>query len=244
MASHHDADDNGDSNLNKGVTMLKRQALVIIGAGGFGREVAWLVQEINHEQDVFNLVGFLDDAVTSTVEGYPVLGTLGAWLQGPQKDVVYACALGDPMTRFKIVSRLESAGLSFATLIHPSVRHSHWVTVGEGSILCAGVTLTTNIQVGRHSILNLHCTVGHDTRIGDFTSMMPGVHISGEVKTGEGVYLGTSAAVINQVSIGPWTVVGAGAVVAGDLPGGVVAVGVPAKPIKTNRRAPEQRIQS
>lgn len=223
---------------------MKRQALVIIGAGGFGREVAWLVQEINREQDAFDFVGFLDDSLTSTTEGYPVLGTLNAWLQRPQVDAMYVCAVGDPLTRFKIVSRLESAGLSFAALIHPSVRLSDWVTIGEGSIVCAGVTLTTNIEVGRHSILNLHCTVGHDTTLGDFTSMMPGVHISGEAKMGEGVYLGTNAAVINQVSIGPWTVVGAGAVVAGDLPGGVVAVGVPAKPIKANPRSPEQGTES
>lgn len=213
--------------------------LVIVGAGGFGREVAWLVEQLNEESPEYEFIGFLDDGATETVEGYPVIGTTKAWLENPDQRVHIVCAIGDPFTRLRIVKRFGAVGVPFATLIHPSVRRSRWVEIGPGSIICAGTTLTTNIKVGAHSILNLDCTVGHDTQLGDFTSLMPGVHVSGDVICGAGTYFGTGATVINRVSVGDWTIVGAGAVVASDLPSRVVAVGVPAKPIKENSRAPE-----
>ena len=108
------------------------------------------------------------------------------------------------------------------------------VLVGEGSIICAGTILTTDIKIGRHVILNLCCTVGHDSLIGDFCSFMPAVNISGEVNIGEGVYVGTGAKIINQLEIGEETIVGAGAVVAKSLPAKCTAVGIPAKPIRFN----------
>lgn len=209
--------------------------LVIIGAGGFGREVAWLVKEINDVQPEWDFLGFVDDHATGrTIEGYPILGTT-AWLKeaGHDRSVHVVCAIGDPRTRRRVVDPLEAAGLSFATLVHPSVRSSRWVEVGAGSIICAGTILTTNIQVGKHSILNLGCRVGHDTTLGDFCSMMPGTNIAGEVTVGEGCYFGLNACVINRTRVGEWSIIGAGAAVVRDIPPRVVAVGVPAKPIKT-----------
>lgn len=216
------------------------QPLIIVGAGGLGREVAWLVEDINQESPRYELLGFLDDATTSTAEGYPVISSVHAWLETPDPRVRVVCAIGDPLTRFRIVRRFKEAGISFATLIHPTARHSRWVEFGPGTIVCADTILTTNIKVGAHSMFNLDCTVGHDTKLGDFTSLMPGVHVSGDVVVGTGTYFGTGATVINQVSIGDWTTVGAGAVVAKDLPSGVIAVGVPAKPIKDNPRVPSE----
>jgi len=207
--------------------------LVILGAGGFGREVAWLVEEINEAEPTWDLVGFIDDFVTGpTVEGYKVLGPKAVLsLLDPMPKLV--CAIGDPKVRKKVVQPLEDMGYKFATLIHPSVRMSRYVTIGEGSIICAGTLLTTNIHIGKHSILNLDCKVGHDTMLGDYASLMPGVNIAGEVRVGEGCYFGLNACVINRVTVGEWSVIGAGATVVKDIPSRVVAVGVPAKPIKT-----------
>lgn len=213
--------------------------LIIVGAGGFGREVAWLVEEINEDRQRYELVGFLDDTATETFEGYPVIGTTDEWLRSPDTRVKIVCAVGDPLTRSRIVERFVAAKVAFATLVHPSVRRSRWVEIGPGSIVCADTVLTTNVQIGAHGILNLDCTVGHDTKMGEFASVMPGVHLSGDVICGTGTYFGTGATVINQVSVGSWTVIGAGAVVSSDLPSGVVAVGVPARPIKDNPRIPE-----
>jgi sugar O-acyltransferase (sialic acid O-acetyltransferase NeuD family) len=220
--------------------VTQRTPIVIVGAGGFGREIAWLVDAINQDHPSYDFLGFVDDAGAAPPEGYDVLDTLDGWVARPRAGVQMVCAIGDPYTRLRVARRLDAAGSAFATLVHPNVERSRWVRIGAGSMVCAGNILTTNITVGEHCLINLDCTIGHDARVGEFASLMPGVHISGDVDIGAGVYFGTGAAVINNVRLGAWSIVGAGAVVAGDLPGGVVAVGVPAKPIKANTRVPDE----
>lgn len=210
-----------------------KEPLVIVGAGGFGREVVWLVDDINRHEPTWDFLGFVDDSVSGeTVEGYRILGKTEDLLRiRPRPSIV--CAIGDPVTRSKLVRKYAELGFSFATLVHPSVSRSRYVEIGEGSIICAGTILTTNVKIGAHSILNLNCKVGHDSILGPFSSLMPGTNIAGEVRIGEGCYFGLNACVINRVSVGEWTIIGAGAAVVNDIPPRVVAVGVPAKPIKT-----------
>lgn len=220
--------------------MKKLTPLAIVGAGGFGREVAWLADEINQETPTYDFVGFIDDGASSTPEGYPVLGSTDRWVSDGRTDVQLVLALGDPVTRWKVATRLAQGGFSFATLIHPTVKRSRHVRIAPGGMICADNILTTNIDIGAHALLNLDCTVGHDSRLADYVSMMPGVHISGDVTTDIGAYFGTGAVAINGVRIGAWSVIGAGAVVSSDVPRGMIAVGVPAKPIKPNARAPQE----
>lgn len=117
-------------------------------------------------------------------------------------------------------------------MIHPSVIYSESVNFGEGSIVCAGNIITVNIEIGKHVIINLDCTIGHDANIGDYSTILPSVNVSGFVKTEECVSIGTGSAIIQGVNIGKNTVVGAGAIVVKDLPENCTAVGLPAKPIK------------
>lgn len=207
--------------------------LVIVGAGGFGREVAWLVEDVNRVRPTWELLGFVDDHATGqTVEGYPILGdrsylaTLSPWPW-------IVCSMGDPRVRKQVVEGLSAEGYQFATLVHPSVCMSRFVKIGPGSVICAGTILTTNVAIGSHAILNLGCRIGHDSVLGDFASLMPGTNIAGEVTVGDGCYFGLNACVINRVSVGEWSIVGAGAAVVKDIPPRVVAVGVPARPIRT-----------
>jgi sugar O-acyltransferase (sialic acid O-acetyltransferase NeuD family) len=131
------------------------------------------------------------------------------------------------------LSKITKQNLFYPVLIHPSCYiGTDQVIIGEGSIVCAGTIITVNIDIGKHVILNLACTVGHDTIIEDYCSFMPSVNISGEVKIGNGVYCGTGAKIINQLEIGENSIIGAGAVVSKTLPANCTAVGIPAKPIK------------
>jgi sugar O-acyltransferase (sialic acid O-acetyltransferase NeuD family) len=123
-------------------------------------------------------------------------------------------------------------GNRFATLVHPLAWVGERVILEEGTIVCAGALMTTDIRVGRHVILNLDCTVGHDCVLEDLVTVAPSVNLSGNVHVGEGCDLGTGATLIQGVTVGAWTVVGAGAVVVRDLPANITAVGVPAQPIK------------
>lgn len=206
--------------------------IVIIGAGGFGREVAWLIEDINRIKQTWNIIGFVDDndAIQGKeINGYNVVGNI-EWLRNQELNVV--CAIGETLVKKKAIENLKYSNNRYPVLIHPSVIKSNSVEVGEGTIICAGNILTVNINIGKHVIVNLDCTIGHDVVICDYTTILPSSNISGSVKIGECANIGTGSAIIQGVTIGKNTTIGAGTVVTKTLPANCTAVGIPAKPIK------------
>lgn len=210
--------------------------IAVFGAGGFGREVRELISQINEHSPEWDFIGFFDDAKQQIGDccGGNLLGGL-AELNEWSEEISVVLALGMPEIKKKVFEKIVNKKIQFPTLIHPSVimgdrRH---IIVGEGSIICAANIITTNINVGKLVILNLACTVGHDAVIGDFSSLMPGCNISGEVVIGESVFMGTGSKIINRVKVGCGCVIGAGAVVISNIPDQVLAVGVPAKVVKS-----------
>jgi sugar O-acyltransferase (sialic acid O-acetyltransferase NeuD family) len=209
--------------------------IAIIGAGGFGREVQMLIEQINQVKNQWEFIGFFDDGFEKgeLINNKPILGGIND-INNYNEPINIVSAIGEPKLKEKLLGKINNHFVSFPSLIHPNVQigNSEYVKIGEGSIITAGVIITVNIEIGKHVILNLSCTVGHDTIIGDYSSFMPSVNISGEVNIHKGVYVGTGAKIINQLEIGEYTVVGAGAVVSKSLPARCTAVGIPAKPIK------------
>ncbi|MBU3220671.1 acetyltransferase [Clostridium algidicarnis] len=206
--------------------------IVIIGSGGFGREVAWLIEDINKVNGEWNIIGFVDDneKIKGTkINGYEVIGNV-EWLKDQDFNVVNA--IGEPIVRKKVMTKLEKSKNTYPVLIHPSVMYSDKTHFGEGSIICAGNIITVNIEVGKHVIINLDCTIGHDTLLGDYTTVLPSVNISGFARIEECVSIGTGTAIIQGITVGKNTIIGAGSVVVKDLPENCTAVGSPAKPIK------------
>jgi sugar O-acyltransferase (sialic acid O-acetyltransferase NeuD family) len=217
--------------------MRRMTDVVIVGAGGFGREVRdWFMHWADAQRMAghrWNVLGFLDD-------GHPHAGRLsriGAEHLGPLErlgdmpGVLYYIGIGDPGTRARIAERADRMGArpgpAFA---HPSAVVGSDVRLGDGTILCPGVLMTTNVQIGRHVHLNIGCTVGHDAVIGDFVTVNPGATISGDVILEPRAMVGTNAAINQGVRVGSGAVIGSGAAAVKDIPSGVVAVGVPAKP--------------
>lgn len=214
--------------------------LVVIGAGGFGREVHDLVEAVNEErtgtgQPLLECVGFLADghADVELVEerGVPFLGPV-AGLTSLPADVGHVIAIGSGAARRRIDAWATAEGREALSLVHPSaVLGRHRVTLGPGAIVCATAVITTNVRLGRHVHLNLGVTVGHDAVLGDYVTVNPNVSISGNAVLEDEVSMGTCSAVIEGRRIGARTAVGAGAVVVRDLPADVTAVGVPARPL-------------
>ncbi len=206
--------------------------LVIVGAGGFGREVAWLVQDINKQNAQWELIGFVDDKGPGvTEEGIPILGPISDIFRLNPVPWV-ALAIADTRTRYRLMQEMLDHGLKLASLVHPSVAMSDFNDIGSGSIICAGTVITTNVKLGKSSIVNPGCFIGHDTVLGDCVSMMPASNIAGEVTVGDGCYFGLNSCAINRKTIGEWSIIGAGAVVVDDIPPHSLAVGVPARVIK------------
>ena len=206
--------------------------LYIIGSGGFGREVAWLVERINQEVPTWELVGFIDDNQSTwgtSCNGYQVVGGINV-LNDIQHEVWVVCAVGAAKTRKKIVEKITHLEqVKFATLIDPTVICSSSVKIGEGSIVCAGSILTVDIDVRKHVIINLDCTLGHDDVIEDFVTIYPSVNVSGNVHVGTGTELGTGSKIIQGIDISRDVILGAGAVVCKDIVDEGTYVGVPAR---------------
>lgn len=206
--------------------------IVIIGSGGFGAEVAMLIEDINKEKLTWNLKGFVDDnpnMLGKRIYNYKVIGDID-WLKSQEMYTVIA--IGDGKVRENIYQRIKSTKNKFATLIHPNVLYSDAVKIGEGSIICAGNIITTNISIGKQVIINLSSTIGHDAVLDDYVTILPGVHVSGHVQLEKYVTIGTGTQIIQGLTVGKGTIVGAGATVVKELPENCTAVGSPAKPIK------------
>ena len=209
--------------------------LIIVGASGFGREVAWLVERINRGSMTWDLLGFIDDndQIQNTyINGYKVLGKTDDIEGFP--EAYYVCAVGASKTREKIIDKLVNINpqIKFATLIDPAVEKSELIDIGEGTVICAHTIMTVNVTIGNHVIINLDCTLGHDAILDDYVTLYPSVNVSGATHIGRGTELGTGMQIIQGKTIGEYTIVGAGAVVVKDIPDKCTAVGSPAKPIK------------
>lgn len=201
--------------------------IVIIGCGGFGREVDWLAKSCGR-----NVVGFLDDAHEPGInEGYKVLGKLEQWVDYSEYEFVVA--VGNPRTRKFIVDKMQTFGdPKFATLIHPSVIMSPSVSVGAGSLICANCALTVNSSIGEHTILNINVVAGHDGVIGSFVTVAHLVAISGNVTLEDGVELGTNSAIRQGLTMASGSMLGMGGVMTKNAGKNKVYVGSPAKELK------------
>jgi sugar O-acyltransferase (sialic acid O-acetyltransferase NeuD family) len=207
--------------------------IVIYGAGGFAREVFQLITDINQKNKKYNFLGFIEDNsqnLGENIYGFPVLDGM-KWLE-KNKETLVVIGIGNTSVKRKIAMRLAEQNVNSPILIHPSVICGRNVDFGAGSIICASNVITVDIKFGKHVILNLDCTVGHDAVIEDYSTVAPGSHISGNVQIGQGTDVGTGSSIIQGVKIGAWSVLGAGAVVSKNIPDNVTAVGIPARPVK------------
>lgn len=208
--------------------------IIIIGAGGFGREVQWLIERINQKEQTWNILGYVDDGVEvgRVVNGIPVIGNL-EYLCQTKEELYVTCAIGSTQVRKRVIEKLlQNKKLKFPNLIDPSILESEYVDYGKGNIVCAGNIFTVNISMGDFNIINLNCTLGHDDILESFITIYPGANISGNVKIGELSEIGTGTKVIQGKKIGKNSTIGAGAVVIKDVPDDCTAVGVPASVVK------------
>lgn len=202
----------------------------VIGGGGHGKVVVSLLQACGLAVDVV-----LDDAPSrwgETLLGIPVAGPTELFLGRDEPRAILA--IGGNVRRLSLARRFSR--VHWETVVHPRAWVHESVRIGPGTVVFAGAILQPGSEIGAHCIVNTGAVADHDCRIGDGVHLAPGTCLAGGVTLGKGVFFGVRSAAIPGVSVGDWTIVGAGGVVVRDLPERVVAVGVPARPLRPLRK--------
>jgi sugar O-acyltransferase (sialic acid O-acetyltransferase NeuD family) len=210
--------------------------LIILGAGGTGREVAEAIEDINSLGRKWNLLGFLDDDRQKhgkEYNGHPVLGsisTAGEYLTC-QFLLVLANHRDLKLTK-RVLDRLSLDPGRFATIVHPAARVSNYAELGPGTIVLQNSVITANASIGSHVLLLFGAQIGHDCRVEDYVVIAPNAVLAGGVCVGEACYIGANATILQKRTVGPWSCVGMGAAVFSDVKSNSTVVGNPARPLR------------
>lgn len=208
--------------------------LVIIGSGGFAKEILFLLESDSLYSEEYHILGFIDNnmVVGDMILGTPVIGN-DHWLLNYDHEIYAVCAVGKPEAKRNIISKfVGNKNIIFPNIISSSAILSKYIEFGIGNIICAGTILTVDIKIGDFVTINLDCTVGHDSTIDNFTTIHPSVNVSGNVKVGKNTEIGTGTNIIQGIEIGNNVVIGAGTVVIKNIEDNSTVVGNPGKKIK------------
>ena len=205
--------------------------VVIVGGGGFGRELAcWLEQTI--DGSAMRIAGFLDDgfAVGAAVHPaypYAVLGSIADYVVGEHD--LFVLAIGRPAVKLRIALDLEARGAVFLNLIHPRALLASTAVLGKGVVICPFSMVSADAILGDFVSLNAYTSVGHDVVIGAGCTLSAHVDVTGSVVLGEGVFVGSNSAILPKVRVGDGATIGAGAMVARNVAAGSTVYALPAK---------------
>ncbi len=207
--------------------------IAIYGAGGFGKEVACLINRINRNGGEWQLIGFFDDTkhVGSAVSRYGnVLGGMDT-LMKVDEPLAIAIAINDNKVVRRIRENITNDNVSFPNLIDPSLFmvDEQTFTIGEGNIIQNDCMISCDVVMGNFNLINDHVVVGHDNRIGDFNGLMPAAHLSGGITIGDNNLLGVASVVLQGMTIGNGVTLGANSVLMTQPRDNSTYLGVPAK---------------
>lgn len=210
-----------------------KKEIVVLGSGGFAKEILYLIERINQEKEMWNILGLIDENVGQKVYGYEIIGN-DDFLFACEKKIAVVCGIGSAKLRKKVVNKLKkNKNLYFPNIIDPSVIMPPNLTMGEGNIICAGTIITVDVILKNFVTINLDCTIGHDSNLEDYVTLYPSVNVSGNVKIEHEVEVGTGTNIIQGIHIGQQSIIGAGTVVIRDVPQVSTIVGNPARVIKS-----------
>lgn len=210
--------------------------IAIIGAGGFAKEVAFLIDDINKKKKVWNVIGYIDKNNSDLGKNngkYKIFNT-DHWVINYKNRIHVAFAIGDPQIIYKLSEQYKlNDKIIYPNLVHPSVI-GDWkrINIGIGNIVCAGSILTTEIKIGSFNIINLNCVIGHDNVIGNYNVINPSAMFSGSVIMQNRNLVGTHSKIIQGIKIDSDIKIGVGSIVMTNISKKGTYFGIPAKILK------------
>ena len=208
----------------------KLKKIVLIGAGGFGKEVLQTILDCENESKMFDIVGFIDENKKlwgKTICNLKVLGGL-EWLEN-NSNVGCVMCVSDGNIRKTLVKKISELNLSFPSIVHPTALISKFSKIGDGVIIQGFSYIMPHVEIGNHVHVNMSCIIAHDSKIEDFATISTGVHVKGTSVIGEGSFLGSGSVILEEIKIGKWSKIGAGAVMINDAISKQTYVGIPGR---------------
>lgn len=206
-----------------------KKSVVIVGAGGLASELYETVQAMSDAGDAVQCQAFIVERgfVATFHANIPVWDD---WSNLSSRAFKIVIGIGEISTRKRLTNFVAGKfGVDrFISIVRPWVYRGRSVSIGTGSMLLGPMSLTANVRIGMHVLVNPGCTIAHDCKIGDFSSLSPGVSLAGNVTIGKECFLGTGTIVAPNVSIGDGAIIGAGSVVLKDVSPGEKVFGIPA----------------
>jgi len=209
--------------------------IAIIGAGGFGREVACLINAINEKSKEWDFIGFFDDVKDIGYENEygKVLGRIKDLNSYPESLAV-VIAIAKPSAIEVIVKSITSPNIYFPNLIAPDIIFfdKNNMSLGQGNIIGFGCSISCNVRIGNFNIFNCFISIGHDTKIGDYNAVMPSTKISGDITIGDRNFFGASSVILEKLTIGNDTTIGANSLIFRNTKDKNTYIGNPASIVK------------
>lgn len=204
--------------------------LLIIGAGGCGREVLQWAKDINRTSMKWNIKGFLDDnpdALNGLRCDVTVVGSCNDYI--PQADDEFVCCIGNSATRKRIIEEMEAKGAKFVNIVHPTSIVADSAVLGKATILYPYSIISDNAELGDGCIINMHSTVAHDSTLGEYCTISAHCDITGMCRLGDRVFMGSGARTVPSAKVGNDVFICAGSTVMSKIKDGLKVIGVPAK---------------
>ena len=207
--------------------------LIIIGAGGCGREILQWAKDINEKQPTWNIKGFIDDnlnaldgkicdvKVLSAVDEYEICD-----------DDEFTCGIGNSKIRKLVIEKMEAKGAKFVNIVHPNATVADSCTLGKAVVVYPYALISDNAVIGDGCIINMYSSVAHDSTLGEYCTISAHCDITGMCKLGDRVFMGTTSNMVPTSKIGNDVYICAGSTVMTRLRDGAKVMGNPAKLVK------------
>ena len=202
--------------------------IIIIGAGGAGKEILWTIDEHNDQIETYEILGFVDDDKTlknKKINGYPVLGNISWMISQNYQNLEVVIAVGEPKSREKIIKKICKHNFQFAKIIPPSAKIAKSASIGKGVIIQHNCIISADVKIKNYVYVNYNSTIGHDCEILDNVTISPGVNISGNNIIGNNTYIGTGTATKEKIRIGDNCFIGGGTIVGKNIPNNSIYFG-------------------